>query len=149
MWEDMDICASNEMPRFLTVVAGFITLSPILKKTTDDGSFWTPWEVPAMKNSVFVGLSFNMFVDIQSLKSVMQCSSWRSAARHAPGDLGLNEPYIWVSSAYTWNLSPCLRMMFPTEEVYKMKPKGPNTEPCGTPYSKSYVSEKLPSIWTW
>ena len=90
MCKDMDIRESNKIPKFLTVVTGVTTLSPILR-TTDDGSFRSPWEVPAMKNSVFVGLSFNMFVGIQSLKSVMQCSSWQSAARLSPLDLGLKE----------------------------------------------------------
>ena len=90
MCEYMDICAPNKMPRCLTVVASLITLSPIVR-TTDDGSIWNPWEGSEMRNSFYVGLSFNMFGDFQLLKFIMLCSNWQSVSWHIIQRFGFTE----------------------------------------------------------
>ena len=104
-------------------------------------------EVPTRRYSVLDGFTDNLLIQNQEKtlsraaeRFVSDCSVWELE----------KDKYSCVSSAYKWKPKPSLLIMLLMGVVYKVKSKGPRTEPCGTPReSVSLEEDSLPTRTDW
>ena len=91
-------------------------------------------------NSGFSGLSLSFTPAIQFWIHVRHSVS---SAKLQSKFLWSSARYIWVSSAYRWWVTLKLEMILLRGVVWRVKRRGPRTEPWGTPYGSEKASEKL------
>ena len=103
---------------------------------------WLSWWLdPNHRTSVFVGLSFSLLADIQSLMAVTHAVNlWTASAASSIVVL----MYIWLSSAYWWKHRPCWVITWLSSAVYKTYNSGSSTEPCGTPNNSCWTMDACP-----
>ena len=101
-----------------------------------------------MTISVLLSFSLSIRLIIHTRISEMQSSSCFTALCISPSTLGLYVTYSWLSSAYLWYTTPCLRIIRCIGMVYIVNNTGPNTDPWGTPHVSGMVSDMASSILT-
>ena len=97
---------------------------------------------PIRRNSVLYGFSVSLFVLIHEWTEAKHDCEPFSAAAESPD---AQKTYSWLSSAKRWRGIACPEIMLLSGVVWRMKSRGPKTDPRGTPKVRSVSEDKQSS----